>query len=592
MSQPMGDTDLTKGWDVVFAVRYPALNTAINNAYKTTPQAMPSTFHGSVHGKLGSSTVDGTWGVWQITTGGSGTFIQMECQITQGWYNQNQLDLSGYKVLIRVQLWFFDHKSDNQAGEKDPSGSDTALKKALKLRVDKSDPENPPVVVSSILDNTGQPLDPGDTGTLSGPLQSWFLDNLVLFDHVFCTADITQEEANTTGLYWLKPASVAYAAAEPFDTNQLTHEQRLDQSVFAVLHTIEGREPTGLSPSVDLNAIPIDKNAAFNLSRKSFLRHFIEPALPFVFQIDTSQCTDEASVEKLLKEFRGNFEIDNDDKEITSKRNLNLPPMQLPKDLGNKIVHPDIAAGDFSLELDGQVIRLTFKDMHFEYSPGINVYITYTSEMKISINDRRLHLTETRRSQRSQITKESWVTWAEIVGGIALAVVLVPLGGAAGKAIGGAISRAGATAAEEVAETSSTLVTETVEVTASEIANVASEETALLERQAATTAAEETGAMFTRVRQAARSVQGYFQTNKAKLLGQMVAASTAAAVSATPEIMTAIATDTVKEVPDLTKFSEEVLFNIAWSDATRFDPDQAELHDALQIAGNITIAPA
>jgi hypothetical protein len=416
------------------------------------------------------------------------------------------------------------------------------------------------------------------------------MDNLVLFDHVFCTADVTQAEADAPGLYWLKPSYVAYAAAEPFDTSQLTHEQRMDQSVFAILHTIESRDPAGLSPAVDLNAIPFGRSAAFSLSRKRFLRHFIEPALPFLFQIDTSQCTDQASVEKLLKEFGGHFEIDNDDKEITNKRNLNLPPMRLPEELKNKIVYPDIAAGDFSLELDGQVLRLTFKDMHFEFSPGINVYITYTSELTMSMKNRHLHLTETKRSQRSTITKEAWVTWAEVIGGIVLAVALVPLGGAAGKAIGGVVSRTTATAAQEAAEGASTIAAETAEVAVTEIANVASEETALLEREAATAAAEETSAIVTRASRVVRSVKGYFQTSKAKLAGQMVAASTAATIASTPEIMQAVAEDALEsKVPDLSKFSEEVLFNIAWADASRFDPDQAELHDALQISGEITV---
>jgi hypothetical protein len=587
MSQAMGDTDLTKGWDVVFAVRYPALNIAIRNAYTSTPQSMPGEFQGSVHGKLGSSSVKGIWGMWQITTGGSGTYIQMECPILKGWYKENQLDLAGYKVLIRVQLWFFDHKSDHPSAA---AGSDGTLRKALKLLVDKSDPTNPPVVIVSIMDSDNQPLGPGDTGMLAGPLQNWFMDNLVLFDHVFCTADVTQAEADAPGLYWLKPSYVAYAAAEPFDTSQLTHEQRMDQSVFAILHTIESRDPAGLSPAVDLNAIPFGRSAAFSLSRKRFLRHFIEPALPFLFQIDTSQCTDQASVEKLLKEFGGHFEIDNDDKEITNKRNLNLPPMRLPEELKNKIVYPDIAAGDFSLELDGQVLRLTFKDMHFEFSPGINVYITYTSELTMSMKNRHLHLTETKRSQRSTITKEAWVTWAEVIGGIVLAVALVPLGGAAGKAIGGVVSRTTATAAQEAAEGASTIAAETAEVAVTEIANVASEETALLEREAATAAAEETSAIVTRASRVVRSVKGYFQTSKAKLAGQMVAASTAATIASTPEIMQAVAEDALEsKVPDLSKFSEEVLFNIAWADASRFDPDQAELHDALQISGEITV---
>jgi hypothetical protein len=71
MAEPAGDTDLTKGWDAVFAVRYSVLNKAIENAYKIKPDALPTKFSGATKGRLGSSKVDGTWNPWQVTTLGN-----------------------------------------------------------------------------------------------------------------------------------------------------------------------------------------------------------------------------------------------------------------------------------------------------------------------------------------------------------------------------------------------------------------------------------------------------------------------------------------------------------------------------------------
>jgi hypothetical protein len=582
MADTPGDTDLTKGWDAVFAVRYSVLNKSIENAYKNKPDTMPTKFSGATKGRLGSSKVEGTWNPWQVTTGGSGIYLQMNCPIATGSYNDGAFDLAGCMVVIRVQLEFFDHKA----------GDDAGLQKALKLKLDKSDPNSPPVVLVTILDKTGKPLESADVGALGAPLNAWFTDNLVAFDHVFCILDIAEAESASAGLDWLKPSYTAYAAAEPVATTGLTHEQIMDQSVFAVLHTIEDREPARLAAEIDLNAIPMGKHAAFNLSNKCFIRHFIEPALPFLFQIDTSHCTDKAAVKKLLAEFGANFELVNDDKAISNKRNLNLPPMRLPKDAGDKVVHPDIKAGDFSLEVDGQLLRVTFNDMHYEYSHGIDVYLTYKSELQLSLKDKRLQLTETRRSIKGAVTKDSSVLIAQILGGILIAVVLVPLGGAAGKAISGAISKAASTAAAEAAEEATQIIVPAVEVTSEEIAALTPAEVEAAEQETAQAVAQEVPTIFSRVGGYVRSAQAYFVANTAKIAGQMVAAGVGATVDSTPDIMVAVANRDLEDIPDLTKFSQEVLFNITWADAKGFEPETAALHDALQIAGTVHMSSA
>jgi hypothetical protein len=116
MPEMTGDTDLTKGWDAVFAVRYSVLNKAIANAYKTKPDSMPTKFSGTSKGRLASSKVEGAWSPWQVTTGGSGIYLQMNCPIATGSYNDGAFDLAGCTVVIRVQLEFFDHKAVDEAG--------------------------------------------------------------------------------------------------------------------------------------------------------------------------------------------------------------------------------------------------------------------------------------------------------------------------------------------------------------------------------------------------------------------------------------------------------------------------------------------
>jgi hypothetical protein len=582
VAEPVGDTDLTKGWDAVFAVRYSVLNRAIGNAYTTRPDALPTKFSGATKGRLGSSKVEGTWDPWQVTTGGSGIYLQMNCPIASGSYNDGAFDLASCTVVIRVQLEFFDHKA----------GDDASLQKALKLKLDKSDASSPPVVLVTILDKAGNPLEAGDIGALGAPLNAWFTDNLVAFDHVFCVVDMADAESASAALDWLKPAYTAYAAAEPAATKGLTHEQIMDQSVFAVLHTIEGREPAGLAAEIDLNAIPMGKGAAFNLSRPCFIRHFIEPALPFLFQIDTSRCTDKESVRKLLAEFGRNFELTNDDKMISNKRNLKLPPMKLPEDAGNKIVQPDIKAGDFSIEVDGQLVRVTFNDMHYEYSHGIDVYLTYKSELQLSLKDKRLNLEETRRSIKGQVTKSTDVQIFQIAGGILLAVALVPLGGAAGKALGGLVSRAASAAAAEVTEETTQILVQAVEVTTEDIATLTTQEIEAAEQEVAQEVAAESASIFSRAARMARAAKGYFMTNPAKIAGGMVGGGVAATVDSIPDIMIAVATNDLKNIPDLTKFSQEVLFNVAWTDVKGFEPETAELHDAIQIAGTVHMSSA
>jgi hypothetical protein len=313
----------------------------------------------------------------------------------------------------------------------------------------------------------------------------------------------------------------------------------------------------------------------------------MEPALPFLFQIDTSQCTDKESIKKLLAEFGRNFELTNDDKMISNKRNLKLPPMKLPEDAGDKTVQPDIKAGDFSLEVDGQLLRVTFNDMHYEYSHGIDVYLTYKSELQVSLKDKRLQLEETRRSIKGLVTKSTDVQIFQIAGGILLAVALVPLGGAAGKALGGLVSKAASAAAAEVTEATTQIVVQTVEVTTEDIATLTTQEIEAAEQEVAQEVAAESASIFSRAARMARAAKGYFMTNPAKILGGMAGGGVAATIDSIPDIMIAVATNDLKNIPDLTKFSQEVLFNVAWTDAKGFEPKTAGLHDAIQIAGTV-----
>lgn len=574
------DTDITKGWDTVFALRYPQLNARLSAAYNDPKCRLPRRFDASVSGLLGQLAVAGDWGPWQVTTGGSGRLLHMCCPIRSGKLtmdDQPKSDLRGMEVVIQVRLQLVKH---------DTSARDlTGYSHKLVVHHEAGDSGEPPVAVVAIRDAHGRALNPADQAALEGPLLTWFDDHLQEFDHVFALVDLNDKIA-TGDFAWVKPLEqgVAYACAEDASP-EATPEERMASSVFAVLCKTEGRVSKHLAAEINTNAIPAGEEAAFCFSREMYLEHFVMSALPLLFQLEDATNKD-IPTEQLLEDFRRNFQVQNDGKCISNIRKLKLPEMQLGDDGKGRRVQPVVDAGSFRFEIDGTLLRIEFSPMSFEYIAGVHVHLYYSSTARLTLKDGTISLVETGRSLKTVVEHDTSSVITSIVVGIVAGVVLAAAGGAAGAALAKAIGGAAQAATTTISESATTAVTEVL-VEAGEAEIQAAARAGANELEAAATAAQEVGSLFNRAGNVVKNVAGYFKTNWPKILGGMLGGAVAAPVGAYLQIAEALASGDTKKLPTLTSLAGSVSKTVAWSSNDLFEPTAIALHDAVQLSGVI-----
>src|SRR5882724_2824617 len=74
----------TFGWDTVFGIKMPDVNTAIRKNASSPPNFTGSSSYGA--------TASGNFGIWQLTQGGSGATLYMSVPIPSGNLNFNNVD--------------------------------------------------------------------------------------------------------------------------------------------------------------------------------------------------------------------------------------------------------------------------------------------------------------------------------------------------------------------------------------------------------------------------------------------------------------------------------------------------------------------
>lgn len=248
---------LTYGWDTVFAIRMPDVNTAIVKAGcspKSFVQQAPD----------GSCTASGTFGPWQIS-GGDGVDLHFSIPIETGnlVYKGNTYAMDGAVVTIEVQLDFIPPQTEFQAGQ-------AASRHDLMLRTQAT--ADQPIV--SVLSLT-IPAHPGfiQQALMSGILQVWFNNHLAAFTQVFSSANINRI-ADQQQFQWLAPTHTRYAFAQG---------KTPDSSIFAVLCMTQGRDSGGIASQLSPNAIPPSARSGFLISQQRFLEQMILPGLPHAF---------------------------------------------------------------------------------------------------------------------------------------------------------------------------------------------------------------------------------------------------------------------------------------------------------------------
>ena len=390
----------TNGWDTVAAITYADVNMAIAAKGSGPPEftyAAPD----------GSASMQGSFGPWQLTTGGAGPLLVMSLPITSGkvTIGDQAHDVTPCTALVEISATFIP-ASGTQINLV-PAGKEPASVQAV----------TPPQ--SSFLVNAA----------LSELLAEWLRTNMDKFNAVFASVDLDAAYDNE-GVSWLKPSVNAYAVAEP------SRGATLENSVFGVLCLIDGAEELpGMVWQISPFAIPDGSDAAFIIAEQKFLQHMMLVAMPAMFKgLGTAPATD-------------NFVIDNMGTRIRSTNPLTL----LPVTLTNKsIVEPTVGTGGFTVQLDGSDMILTITDMQFEYSPGITVHLNYEGRTTIFLDSEHdvLRLAVDHETGSGSVEVSKGIEIAEIVLGVS-SIVLALVGG-----FGGAVGRVASAAVESASAAS------------------------------------------------------------------------------------------------------------------------------------------
>lgn len=326
--RPKQDTTVTTfGWDTVFAVRPADLNAAII-AQNTTPPRFNQTEDGT--------TIDGTFGPWQVTTGGGDEKVNLNVPIPTGslTYNGVNYPMDGSQAVITVQLQYLPQPQGNTQN--------------LVVNQQQQDP----VSIQSF--TVPGSIDPLVKYIMQGLLGSWFNANLGAFTQVFNTVSLNN--LNQDGSYpYLTPTYTGYGYVDGLDQNG---NPSLADSVFGVLcRTTSGPQP--LPSEVSPQAIPQGDRGAFLMAPWLYLRYGVIPVLPDMF-VNSSEA---------------DFAYDPAAQNIY---NVNQVQMQDVK-IGGVNYTPYIAPNSLSISITGTEIIINLTQVHVHITAGIDLYVDHTT---------------------------------------------------------------------------------------------------------------------------------------------------------------------------------------------------------------------
>lgn len=582
---PAGAVD-TFGWDTVSAIRYSDVNKAIQKAGSS-----PKTFVVSQLTRRNSRLVlAGTFSDWQLavsasaTQGASGTEIKMSIPIPSLRFSElepnasspagpqnppdpaapggaplpppsaNDIVYTGLTALIGFNLEFLNGAPGEQVLKPSLSGT--------------------PVSLWNL--NLPDDCDFETAADIQSLLKRWLNDHLADFDHVFSTVDIAMQE-DTGALGWIKPTWVSYSTSEPSGAT-------LDDCVFGVMAMTEKRDPSQNSAQISAYAIPQGSRAGFLISRDRFLAKMLMPGIPAIFLGATVD----------------NFKLSDDNTTITNTVALSLQDFSLPD---GKTVTPDVPAGSFTIEIYNTYLRMAFDGLHYQYSPGIDVYITWegTSKMVLDATNRIVKLQEIGSTTRSDVEMSNALHWAEVGMNIGLSIAAAAFGGAlgkmavAGKAIAGtaegAIQGTADAVADGATQTADTVTTQSITTTVGDATTQAEADAAKAGEMADASEAkgEVEASAAGGLGRTARLV-GWFSRNWQKVLGSMVGSMVGAgigsAIAFIPTYLQMVAENEASSMPKLDDFAGTVVAPVKWPNSTAFKLDYAGLNNAMQLGGD------
>jgi len=392
----------TNGWDTVFAVRASDVNGAITRratSPKTWEATLPASF---VAPELLAS---GTFGTWQLATGGSGGIVNMaipfECTITG---TAAPVAVRGGVATVSVRLQYLPPEQGLPVCGSTPDSREGAHRLVLDRGTDSRRSVGAlPVTVNSVTYAAPQQQD-GLDGVLKEMLARSLNGHLDEFQHVFATVDIAGSAA-TDAFRWLKPTDRSYAYAEP------TIGATLDNAVFAVLTMTECRSRGSALQQISPDAIPPGSRAGFTIAELLLMEKMILPNLAHEYPgTDASY-----------------FRLNSNSTQITNTKPFALPPAR-------------VGAVDYTpvmqtlrVTVSGDVIE-TYSYLRTNISPGIDAWaeITHYATLELKQNADGTQSIGYREAQPPvERTGHDVAVWVEVVSVAVDAIVGIATFGAA-----------------------------------------------------------------------------------------------------------------------------------------------------------------
>jgi hypothetical protein len=334
----------TLGWDTVFAVPVPEVN-----AQFAASKAYPQTFAYTLSGALVTATINGAFGPWSITNGGSGAIVRMLLPITSGSMAVTggpTIDLSNGAVTIEVNLLYVPQPPSTPPGAKGTPYSlqfDTASVSGLL----------PVTLLQVTLPSSSAP---DVIATAQAAFSGYLNANLAAFTYVFNTVNLNMV-ADKGDFQWLKPTTCSYAYHDAAN---------LSDAVFGVLCMVLGNSPGTASNQIGPAAIPVGTQAGFSVSQPLFMEQMILPGLP----VAVGQGVDSSY-----------FSLLPGDAIIVSAKTIPTAPV---KHAGTTY-HPEIQ--QFRLWIDADVMCI-YSRVHCNISPGIDAYVEQTSYLSLQLTEK------------------------------------------------------------------------------------------------------------------------------------------------------------------------------------------------------------
>ena len=371
----------TFNWDIAFAIGFTTLNAAIKWG-----RSSPASFVGSFTDLEGvKHTIEASFDAWQLS-GGSGDLVHLELPLFNGLItvaeDKPPIPFAG-SAIIEVKFTY-------RTRPESPKVFDLMVAPEQKALVISADLGDPPVEVP-----------------VKDALDEWLQTNLRSFEQVFAT--VTLDNTSTHPEFqWLQPTSLNYAVYSDGSEDPTN-------AVLGILAMTEQRVATN-GPEIDPSIVPSGSTSGLLIAQQRLVDKILAPSLYLLF--------------------RGAKPADfnRTDDGLTIVNNTVLTLQNLVLEDGTVVTDATIDAGNFTIDVFADSIRMTVADLHFTWKSGFIIHIDYIGTGQLSMTEgHELLLGNNEAAEVSfMITKTDAERWREIFEDVGIGVVLSVVGAAIG----------------------------------------------------------------------------------------------------------------------------------------------------------------